>query len=208
MKKEVDQRTHERIRRLMDSIKRQTHFAVTYEIDDKIEELENKLFNLCLGYDEARIYLKGYPRLIKRLNEQSDSNSKDNQSNNEQSVFPYPKARWENFIIFELNDTKVKIRNLLNEMETVFSYVDLNMVDNRTKQPNVMWDFQKILISYNGFLPLSEIKERDKTKHTAARYNKHLKELFRINENIYPHAKTEGGYRLRIQTRKAYKSST
>ena len=98
MKKEVDQQTHERIRRLMDSIKRQTHFAVTYEVDDKIEELENKLFNLCLGYDEARIYLKVY--------------------------------------------------------------------------------------------------------------NKHLKELFRINENIYPHAKTEGGYRLRIQTRKAYKSST
>ena len=209
MKKEIDQQTHEKIMRLMKDIEQRTHFAVTYNDDDKIEELENKLFNLCVGYEDAPMYLKGYPRLINRLNERSSKKFKDNRSKKKQSVFPYPRAKWEDYIIWGLNDKKVKIRNQLNKKEDVFSYIDLNMVDLRTRLPNAIWYFQKLLISNDGFLSLDEIQDREKTKNTASRYNKHLKELFRIDEGIYQdHAKREGGYRLRIQTVKAYKSQT
>ena len=193
----------------MKGIEQRTHFSVTYEDDDKIERLENKLFNLCVGYEEAPIYLKGYPRLIKRLNEGSGKKFMDTKFKKKQSVFPHPRAKWEDYIISGLNETKIKIRNLLNEKEDVFSYVDLKMVDKQTQQPNRVWRFQTTLISNDGFLPLEEVGDREKTKKIAARYNARLKELFRIDERVYRNrAKKEGGYRLRIQTRKAFQSPT
>jgi hypothetical protein len=190
----------------MKGIEQRTHFSVTYEDDDKIEKLENKLFNLCVGYEEAPIYLKGYPRLIKRLNEGLTKKFMDTKFKKKQSVFPYPRAKWEDYIILGLNETKIKVRNLLNKREDVFSYVDLKMVDKQTQQPNRVWQFQMALISNDGFLPLEGIGDQEKTKKIAARYNSRLKELFRINERIYRnHSEKEGGYRLRIQTQKAYK---
>ena len=118
MKNHVDQKTHEKIRRLMRGIEQRTHFSVTYEDDDKIERLENKLFNLCVGYEEAPIYLKGYPRLIKRLNEGSGKKFMDTKFKKKQSVFPHPRAKWEDYIISGLNETKIKIRNLLGILVT------------------------------------------------------------------------------------------
>lgn len=209
MKKEIDQQTHEKIMRLMKGIEQRTHFAVTYNDDDKIEELENKLFNLCVGYEDAPMYLKGYPRLINRLNERSSKKFKDSRSKKKQSVFPYPRAKWEDYIIWGLNDKKVKIRNQLNKKEDVFSYIDLNMVDLRTRLPNAIWYFQKLLISNDGCLPFDEIENRVNTKATASKYNIHLQDLFNIKGSVYRgHAKTEKGYYLRIQTRMAYKSTT
>ena len=188
----------------MKGIEQRTHWAVTYEDDDKIKALENKLFNLCVGHKQAQIYLKGYPRLMKRLNEGSGKKFKETKFNKEQLVFPYPRTNWEDYSFIELNETKIKVRNLKNNKEDVFSYIDLNMVDIQTRKSNAVWRFQQLLISYGGFLPLSEIQDQERAKQTAERYNKLLKKLFRIDESIYRGpAKKEGGYRLRIQTVKS-----
>jgi hypothetical protein len=214
MKKSTDQYTYERARRLHEKILKLTRNARDSEDDDRIEKEKDKLFNLVKDYTEdahTLLHLPFHPDLLERLDAYKTSTSHNSiidgkQLKKENQVFPFPDAKWEDFIIFGLNEGKVKIKNLKNNKEDIFSYVELDMVDKRTKKPNRVWYFQNQLIVNDGCLSYDydEI-DHEKTKHWAARYNKQIKKLFHIDESVYRgHAKKENGYRLRIQTRKAY----
>jgi len=109
-----------------------------------------------------------------------------------------PETQWEDIIITLVSDDTVRIKTL--DIEQRFNYSELGLSDKRKGDtPTILWELLKLFATMNGFISSNNSEYNATLPDTAKRLNKHLKNLFGINESIYAgHYKKEGGYRTRI----------
>lgn len=115
-------------------------------------------------------------------------------------IFPCgPGTKWEDIKITLTADDTVKIKT--PQGEGIFSYHQLGMSNENTRElrPTVLWAFVKILSENDGFISSKNPDYNSKFPDTAKRLNKHLKQLFGIDESIYQgHYKKMKGYKTKI----------
>jgi hypothetical protein len=83
-----------------------------------------------------------------------------------------------------------------------YDHIDLKLHNQKakSKKPISLWYFLKQLAKMNGFFPLKGIQDFEKISSDAKRLNKHLKQLFGINESIYKDRCTKtGGYKTKFK---------
>ena len=79
------------------------------------------------------------------------------------------------------------------------SYHKLGMEDKRTgDKPTVLWELLKMFIKERGFISSQNPEYDPRLPDATKRLNKHLKDLFGIEDNITGHYKKEKGYRLKF----------
>ena len=129
-----------------------------------------------------------------------DKSTKKQRQTVKKTLFPCKLGtRWEDIIITLTADDKVRIKT--PEGEGHFSYHEIGLSDGRKGDaPTILWEFLKILAKNNGFISYSNLQYDKNIPNWAKRLNKHLKDLFGINESIYEgHYKAQKGYRTKIQ---------
>ena len=117
----------------------------------------------------------------------------------EKDVFPCePGTNWDEIFITLVADDMVRIRTPKGEGRV--TYHTLKMFDIRKgDSPIMIWELLKLFAKNDGFISSMNTKYDPRLPDTAKRLNKHLKELFGINESIYKaHYKKEKGYRTKI----------
>jgi hypothetical protein len=110
-----------------------------------------------------------------------------------------PRTKWENIKITLLSETTARIET--PQGTCVCSYHELGMADNRTrdKKPGLLWELLRLFAKYQGFISSKNPKYDPKLPDTAKRLNKHLQELFGIDDQLYTgHYKSQKGYKTKI----------
>ena len=129
--------------------------------------------------------------------------------------FPCPEASWKDITITGREDHgMIYIKNARNGTSGIFSYVQLGMVNKKSKTPNATWYFLYGLIKNNGETVLNS-KDNVGARNKASQLEKALKSAFGIKESIWVGKRDKKkneikrrSYILKIQTRKgeAFKS--
>jgi len=82
-----------------------------------------------------------------------------------------------------------------------YDHIDLKLHNDKmkSKKPNSLWYFLETLANMNGFLSTKGVQNFEKISSDAKRLNKHLKQLFGINESIYKdRCDRIGGYKTKF----------
>ena len=110
-----------------------------------------------------------------------------------------PGTTWKDITITLLSKDMVKIATPKGTDR--FTYHQLGLQDKRAgDRPTKLWSLLALFAKRTGFLHSENISYDDKLPDTAKRLDKHLQNLFGINERIYAgHYKKEGGYRTKIR---------
>ena len=116
-----------------------------------------------------------------------------------QSLLPCkPTTRWEDVKITLIENEVVRVKTPRGTER--FSYHDLGMSDKRSgNKPTVLWVLFKTFAQNKGVISSKNFDYDPMLPDTAKRLNKHLKEVFGIDESIYSgHYKSQKGYKTKI----------
>jgi len=111
-----------------------------------------------------------------------------------------PGTKWKDVSITLVDFETVRIK--MPGRKERFTYHELKMADKRTKEPRLMWQLLVAFANYSGRIsadtPIgSELK--DKLPSLSKTLNKHMKDLFGIEDRIYLHPyKKEHAYITKI----------
>jgi hypothetical protein len=152
--------------------------------EDDFEKLFSCLDEAIFKADDVRKFEKKYKLKPKDV---------------ETEVFPCsPGTKWEEVKVTLIENEAVRIETPLGISR--FSYHELGMSDKRSaNRPTMLWGLFKIFAKNQGYFSPTNDRYVPKLPDTAKRLNKHLQDLFEINESIFTdHYKAEKGYRTKI----------
>jgi len=115
-------------------------------------------------------------------------------------VFPCkPGTKWEDVKIALVENDTVRIETPQGKGR--YTWSDLKMVDGRIRnRPTMLWGLFKLLAKNEGRISSGNIKYNPQLPDTAKRLNRHLKQLFKINDSIYKyHYKKHKAYITKIK---------
>jgi hypothetical protein len=109
-----------------------------------------------------------------------------------------PGTQWKDIKITLISDDTVRIKT--PNLEERFNYSELALSDKRkSDSTTLLWELLKLFAKNNGLILSNDPDYDPKLLNSTKRLNKHLKELFGINDSIYQgQYKIERGYRTKI----------
>ena len=125
------------------------------------------------------------------------------------AIFPCePGTKWEDITITLIANDTVRIKTPQDEGR--FTYHELGLSDKRRgdEPKKALWGLFKLFAEKNGFVSPQNVRYDPRRADTAKRLNKHLQEVFRIQDSIYQgHYRKEKGYRTKIKFSDARQST-
>jgi hypothetical protein len=108
-------------------------------------------------------------------------------------------TKWEDITIILKSNEMVKITTPVGE--SFFTYAELDMSDKRSgDKPTLLWELLKIFAEKGGEVSSKNVVYDRRLPDTAKRLNKHMMNLFGIEESIYTgHYKSKNKYEMRIR---------
>jgi hypothetical protein len=122
-----------------------------------------------------------------------------NEEPQKDGILPAPiGTAWEDVTITLIARDTVSFK-IGNQTER-FTYAELGMSDKRTgDKPKFVWWFFVLLIKGNGFISRQTDNYDAKLPDSAKQFKGAMKKLSKIEDDIFAHYKTEGGYRAKFK---------